>query len=72
VAALGVTIDGELDPDTFVLLLDLPYLTLRGEPAVEYRIGTANLSALLHYNRSYFYACAVADLARAIRLRATA
>ena len=31
-----------------------------------YRVGTVNFSALLHYNRSYFYASAVVDLSRAI------
>ena len=71
VAELGVTIDGALDPDARVLLLDLPFQHGGGE-GVEYRIGTANMQALLHYNRSYFYAAAVADLARAVRLRATA
>jgi membrane-bound lytic murein transglycosylase B len=30
------------------------------------------MQALLHYNRSYFYGAAVADLAVAIRLRASA
>jgi membrane-bound lytic murein transglycosylase B len=72
VAALGVTIDGDLDPEARVLLLDLPYRRPGGEEGVEYRVGTVNLQALLHYNRSYFYAVAVADLARAVRLRATA
>ena len=31
-----------------------------------YRVGTVNFSALLHYNRSYFYASAVVELSRAI------
>jgi membrane-bound lytic murein transglycosylase B len=30
------------------------------------------MQALLHYNRSYFYGVAVADLARSIGVRATA
>jgi len=72
VAALGVTIDGVLDPDARVILLDLPFRRSNGDEGVEYRLGTANMQALLHYNRSYFYAAAVADLARAVRLRATA
>lgn len=71
VAALGVTIEGELDPDARVLLIDLPWRTAT-EEAVEHRVGTINMQALLHYNRSYFYGAAVADLARAIRVRATA
>jgi len=33
---------------------------------VEYRIGTPNFFAITHYNRSYFYAASVADLARAL------
>lgn len=71
-AALGITIDGSLDPDTRVLLLDLPFRSPSGEAGVEYRVGTVNMQALLHYNRSYFYGAAVADLAGAIRLRASA
>jgi len=38
----------------------------------EYRVDTVNMRAPLHDNRSYFYAAAVADRARAVRLRATA
>ncbi|MEW5880196.1 MAG: lytic murein transglycosylase B [Pseudomonadota bacterium] len=69
VAALGVTIDASLPGETRVLLIDLPYLTSDGVEAVEYRVGTINASALLHYNRSFFYAAAVADLAQAIERR---
>jgi membrane-bound lytic murein transglycosylase B len=29
----------------------------------EYRLGTPNFFAITHYNRSYFYASSVADLA---------
>jgi membrane-bound lytic murein transglycosylase B len=32
-------------------------------------VGTTNFSAILHYNRSYFYASAVADTAAALRER---
>lgn len=32
----------------------------------EYRIGTPNFFAITHYNRSYFYATSVADLAKAL------
>ena len=32
----------------------------------QYRVGTANFSAILQYNRSYFYASAVVEFARAI------
>lgn len=71
VAELGVRIDGYLPPETPVLLLDLPYPGGDGSTAVEYRIGTANLATLLHYNRSYFYAAAVAEFAAELRLRYT-
>lgn len=67
VAALGVTIEGELDADTRVLLIDLPFVSADGVEGMEMRIGTVNLAALLHYNRSYFYAVAVAELGQAIR-----
>ncbi|NYT77811.1 lytic murein transglycosylase B [Alcaligenaceae bacterium] len=33
---------------------------------VEYRLGTPNFFAITHYNRSYFYATAVADLAKTL------
>ena len=33
---------------------------------VEYRLGTPNFFAITHYNRSYFYATAVAELAQAL------
>jgi membrane-bound lytic murein transglycosylase B len=72
VAALGASIDGTLEPATKVLLLDLATLSPSGEEGTEFRIGTANLAAILHYNRSYFYAVSVAELAEAIRARADA
>lgn len=64
-AAAGVEGDIPLPLDTPVLVIDLPYLN---GSAVErlYRVGTVNFSALLRYNRSYFYASAVVDLANAI------
>lgn len=70
VAALGVSVTGQLAADTPVLLLDLATTTPDGAEATEFRLGTVNMSALLHYNRSYFYACSVADLAFAIEERA--
>lgn len=36
----------------------------------EYRTGTPNFFAITHYNRSYFYAASVADLAQALADRA--
>ena len=38
----------------------------------QYRVGTPNFFALTHYNRSYFYATAVADLAAEIEAASTA
>lgn len=72
VADLGVRIDGYLPPDTLVVLLDLPYPQPDESTHYEYRIGTVNLSTILHYNRSYFYGAAVAELAATLRARAQA
>ncbi|MFN7779180.1 MAG: lytic murein transglycosylase B [Betaproteobacteria bacterium] len=66
VAARDVRIAGDLAPATEVLMIDLPGTDAAGNAVVEYRVGTANLAAVLHYNRSYFYAAAVTDLAGAI------
>jgi membrane-bound lytic murein transglycosylase B len=66
---LGVRIDGKLDPDTRVLLADLPFVSVAGIEGIDYRVGTANFSALLHYNRSYFYAASVAEFAQVLRAR---
>ncbi|HLU78039.1 MAG TPA: lytic murein transglycosylase B [Burkholderiaceae bacterium] len=40
--------------------------------SVEYRVGTLNFFALTHYNRSYFYASSVADLAQELERRMNA
>ncbi|MNU06219.1 murein hydrolase B [compost metagenome] len=37
----------------------------------QYRVGTPNFFALTKYNRSYFYATSVADLATEIEARVT-
>ena len=49
----------------------LGMVNLVDEPrnTVEYRVGTPNFFALTHYNRSYFYASSVADLALEIERR---
>jgi membrane-bound lytic murein transglycosylase B len=65
--AAGVAADLPLPLDTPVLVIDLPYVTASGESDRLYRVGTANFAALLRYNRSYFYAAAVVELAEAIR-----
>jgi membrane-bound lytic murein transglycosylase B len=63
----GVTGDAPLALDTPVIVIDLPYLDANGETQRLYRVGTVNFSAVLHYNRSYFYATTVVELAQALR-----
>lgn len=69
-AAAGTRLQAGAQPATWqqhplgmVNLVDEPRNT------VEYRVGTPNFFALTHYNRSYFYASSVADLAREIESR---
>ena len=52
----------------------LGMVNLVDEPrnTVEYRVGTPNFFALTHYNRSYFYASSVADLAQELERRMSA
>jgi membrane-bound lytic murein transglycosylase B len=45
-------------------VIDLPLPT---QDTIEYRVGTPNFFVITQYNRSYFYATAVADLAHAIK-----
>jgi len=71
-AGLGVEVDGALPPDAPVLLIDLPLIDTDGTQRRDYRIGTRSFSAILHYNRSYFYATAVFELASTLRVRAGA
>lgn len=63
--AAGVEGDVSLPLDSQVLVIDLPVVNGADVERL-YRVGTVNFSALLHYNRSYFYASAVVDLSRAI------
>lgn len=65
--AEGVIGDALLTLDTPVIVIDLPLVNPDGSPGREFRAGTVNFSALLHYNRSYFYAAAVMDLAATLR-----
>ena len=65
----GLESEISLPLDAPVLVIDLPVIDAGGQPAREYRVGTASFSALLHYNRSYFYATAVTELAAEIALR---
>jgi membrane-bound lytic murein transglycosylase B len=64
----GVVADLPLPLDTPVLVIDLPYLDAGGAPSRLFRVGTVNFAAVLQYNRSYFYATAVVELAEALRL----
>jgi membrane-bound lytic murein transglycosylase B len=63
--AAGVKGNVALPADERVLVIDLP-IANGAETDRLYRVGTVNFSALLHYNRSYFYASAVVELSRAI------
>ncbi len=63
----GVVADLPLALDTPVLVIDLPYVDAGGEARRQFRVGTVNFAAILQYNRSYFYATAVAELAEALR-----
>ena len=51
------------------LLVDLPWILADDQKGVDYFVGTPSFSAILHYNRSYFYAAAVSMLADEIRAR---
>lgn len=51
------------------LLVDLPWTSAAGKHATDYFIGTRSFSAILRYNRSYFYAAAVTRLAEELEKR---
>lgn len=61
-AKAGVRFDG-VPPEAHAALIELD----NGEAPPEYRLGLANFYVLTRYNRSSFYAAAVADLAAALR-----
>jgi membrane-bound lytic murein transglycosylase B len=67
--AAGVESDALLSLDTEVIVIDLPLVDENGQPGRAYRVGTVNFSAILHYNRSYFYATAITEVAEAVRAR---
>lgn len=52
-----------LPEDEPVLLVDLPQRNAKGHLYTKWYLGTRNFSAILRYNRSYFYAAAVTLLA---------
>ena len=62
----GIEIDGTLELDTPVLIVDLPVADANGMRGQLLGVATANFCAILHYNRSYFYAASVHALAREI------
>ncbi len=79
--AQGVSLEdaSTLEPTAPVLLIELasaapgaadaPVAQNNAPPSL-WRIGTRNFAALLQYNRSYFYAASVTELAQALRERA--
>jgi membrane-bound lytic murein transglycosylase B len=62
-ADLGVTSPDEIPADERLALIDLP----NADDATHYVLGGNNFWVITRYNRSYFYAMAVIDLARALR-----
>lgn len=54
-----------VDSDEPVLIVDIPWKNSDKKETTWY-LGTTNFSSILHYNRSYFYATAVALLAERI------
>lgn len=59
----GVQVSDNAPADVKYGLVDLQ----NAAAPTEYWVGTANFFAITHYNRSYFYAMAVIDLAQAIK-----
>jgi membrane-bound lytic murein transglycosylase B len=62
-AALGVTSPQEIAVGEKLALIDLP----NGDDTTHYVLGANNFWVITRYNRSYFYAMAVIDLARALK-----
>ncbi|MYN11854.1 lytic murein transglycosylase B [Pusillimonas sp. TS35] len=61
--AAAITPTGMPTPAWMRYKLGMVNLVDESRNRAEYRIGTPNFFAITHYNRSYFYATAVADLA---------
>jgi membrane-bound lytic murein transglycosylase B len=61
-SALGVRPVQSVPDDAQLLLVDLP----TWDDATEYRVGLTNFYVITRYNRSFFYAAAVQDLAEAV------
>ncbi|MEI7445944.1 MAG: lytic murein transglycosylase B [Burkholderiales bacterium] len=62
-AELGVTSPQEIPADRRLYLVDLP----NGDDTTHYVLGANNFWVVTRYNRSFFYAMAVIDLARALK-----
>ncbi len=62
-AGLGVTSPQEVPADEKLALVDLP----NGDDTTHYVLGANNFWVITRYNRSYFYAMAVIELARALK-----
>lgn len=58
-----------LKDDEPALLVDLPWIRKDNTRGTTYYIGTRSFEAILHYNKSYFYAAAVTFLAGEIQAR---
>lgn len=53
--------------ETPVFLVDLPIINTEGLSDTLFQAATVNYAAILHYNRSYFYAESVCELARTLK-----
>ncbi len=62
---MGVTSPNAIPPDTRLSLIDLP----NGDDSTHYVLGANNFWVITRYNRSYFYAMAVIDLAAALKFQ---
>ena len=67
-AQAGITSNDEITPDEKLVLADL----VNADASADHVLGTQNFYAITRYNRSYFYAMAVIDLAAALRQRKAA
>jgi len=63
----GFEFDTRINAQTLLALIDLPEQA-QDAKRVDYVLGQRNFYALTRYNRSYYYAMAVADLGQAIRI----
>ena len=69
ISAAGAACSPAPPPLAGAPILGIVDLVEEARGTAQYRVGTPNFFALTHYNRSYFYATAVADLAAEIEAR---